>query len=385
MFREKQLLLLPGPTPVPPRILRAMSEPMINHRGPEFKALLKETTAGVKRVMQTENSVFILPSSGTGAMEAAVANFISPGDKVLVVTVGVFGDRFAKIAQTFGADVEKLSYPMGQAADAKAVGDRMRQDKEGAIKAVLITHNETSTGVLNDLEAVRREMGEHPALLIVDAVSGLGAAELKTDGWKLDVVIAGAQKAFMLPPGLAFISVSQKAWAAVAQCRSPRFYWDIMSAQKYLEKGQTPYTPAISLFFGLRESLAMMEDEGLERCFTRHRLLRDMVRGGVKALGLKLLAEDASASPAVTAVKTPPGIEANTVRQLARDKYNVILAGGQQSLENKIFRIGHLGWVQPLDMIAALAAVEMALIAAGADVQPGAAVKEAQTVCIERW
>lgn len=384
MFKEKQQLLLPGPTPVPPRVLRAMSEPMINHRGPEFKKILEETTAGVKKVMQTENHVFMLTASGTGAMEAAVVNFISPGDKVLAVSVGVFGDRFAKIAQTFGADVEKLSFPMGQAADPKEIGDRLRQDREGAIKAVLITHNETSTGVLNDLEAVRREMGDHPALLIVDAVSGLAAAELKTDAWGLDVVIAGSQKAFMLPPGLSFISVGAKAWTAAEQCRAPRFYWDIRSAKKYFEKGQTPFTPAVSLFYGLREALAMMAEEGMEGCLARHLLLRDMVRAGIKALGLELLADDRCASPAVTAVKAPPGVEANLIRQIARERFNIILAGGQQTLDNKIFRIGHLGWVQPLDMIAALAAIEMTLPQVGIEVQPGAAVAAAQQVYRQR-
>jgi aspartate aminotransferase-like enzyme len=380
MFREKQYLQLPGPTPVPPRVLRALSEPMINHRGGEFRELLEEITSGVQWAFQTQNEVIIFPAAGTGGMEAAVVNFISPGDKVLAVSIGVFGSRFAEIAGRFGARVERLDFEWGQAADPGVIGRKLAEDEKGEIKAVLVTHNETSTGVTNDLSAIRKAMGSHPALLMVDAVSSLGAMELKTDEWGLDVVVTGAQKAFMLPPGLAFISFNAKAWAAAQQCTAPKFYWDLGSARKYQEKGQTPYTPALPLLTGLRESLKMMREEGRERAFARHKLMRDMTREAMRALGLRLLCDDAAASTAVTAVFAPEGVEANHLRKAAREKYNVVLAGGQQKLDNIIFRVGHLGWVQPLDIVAAIAAVEMALLDCGAKVALGAGVTRAQAL-----
>ena len=378
MFGEKQYLQLPGPTPVPPRVLRALSEPMINHRGAEFRELLEEVTAGVKWSFQTENEVFIFPAAGTGGMEAAVVNFISPGEKVLAVSIGVFGNRFAEIAGRFGARVEKLEFDWGTAADPEKIGQRLAEDEKREIKAVLITHNETSTGVTNDLPAVRRAMGNHPALLIVDAVSSLGAMDLRTDEWGLDVVVTGAQKAFMLPPGLTMLSVSPRAWEAAQQCTNAKYYWDLGAARKYQEKGQTPYTPALPLLTGLRESLKMMRQEGLTGSFDRHARMRDMTRAAMRALGLELLCEDAVASAAVTAVRSPAGLEANRLRRVARENYNVVLAGGQQKLDNVIFRLGHLGWVQPLDIIAAIAAVEMALLDCGVPVPLGAGVTKAQ-------
>ncbi|NPV93088.1 MAG: alanine--glyoxylate aminotransferase family protein [Firmicutes bacterium] len=380
MFREKQYLQLPGPTPVPPRVLRALSEPMINHRGGEFRELLEEVTSGVQWAFQTQNEVIIFPAAGTGGMEAAVVNFISPGDKVLAVSIGVFGNRFAEIAGRFGAQVERLDFEWGQAADPATVAQRLAEDKKGEIKAVLVTHNETSTGVTNDLPAIKKAMGSHPALLMVDAVSSLGAMDLKTDEWGLDVVVTGAQKAFMLPPGLTFLSVNAKAWAVAQKNTNPKFYWDLGSARKYLEKGQTPYTPALPLLTGLRESLKLMRGEGLENAFARHRLMRDMTREAMRALGLKLLSDDAVASAAVTSVFAPERVEANKLRKAAREKYNVVLAGGQQKLDNVIFRVGHLGWVQPLDIVATIAAIEMALMDCGVEIALGAGVTRAQTL-----
>jgi len=380
MFREKQFLQLPGPTPVPPRVLRALSEPMINHRGPEFRELLEEVTAGLQWAFQTQNEVIIFPAAGTGGMEAAIVNFISPGEKVLAVSIGVFGNRFAEIAGRFGAVVEKMEFPWGEAANLDQVAERLAADRSGEIKAVLITHNETSTGVFNPIQDLRRKMGHHPALIIVDAVSSLGAIELKTDEWELDVVVVGAQKAFMLPPGLSMVSVSSRAWAAAQKCTNSRYYWDLGSARKYQEKGQTPYTPALPQLTGLRESLRMMKEEGLPRAHARHALMRDMTRRAMRALGLELLAADAAASASLTAVKAPEGVDANRIRRAARENYNVILAGGQQKLDGVIFRVGHLGWVQPLDIVATVAAIEMALLDCGVSVPLGAGVKEAQEV-----
>lgn len=382
-MREKQILLLPGPTPVPPRVLRAMAAPAINHRGPEFKELLFEVTEGVKKIYQTENDLFLLTASGTGAMEAAVANFVNEGDKVLVASIGAFGDRFAKICAQYGALVDKLDYQWGTAVNPEDIKAKLLDDTKKEIKAVFVQHNETSTGVLNDIKAISQARGDHPALLIVDAISGLAAAELLTDDWGLDVVISGSQKAFMMPPGLATISVSKRAWAAYS-AESPKFYFDLKPYKEYFEKGQPPWTPAISLVQGLRESLQIMLEEGLENIIRRHYLHRDMVRAAIKAIGLELLAQDQVASPAVTAVKSPAGILPSTITGKMREKYNVVVAGGQAKLKDEIFRIGHLGYVQPADLLAALAALEMVLRDEGIDVKLGSAVAAAQQVLEEK-
>lgn len=384
MFQEKQYLHLPGPTPVPPRVLRAMSEPMINHRGPEFKNLIEELNVGVKMVFQTQNEVLIYPAAGTGGMEAAIVNFLSPGEKALVVSIGVFGDRFATVAQSFGVQVEKIDFPWGTAIEPEVLRQRLAADTNREIKAVIVTHNETSTGAFNDLPAVKQAMGDHPALLMVDAVSSMGAMDLQTDAWGLDVVVTGAQKAFMLPPGLAFMSVSPKAMAAAEKCTNNKYYWDIKPALKSLQKGQTPYTPALPLLTGLRESLRLIKEEGLTNAFARHRLLRDMTRNAMKALGLELFAADQVASAALTAVRPPAGIEANNLRKFLRQKYNVVVAGGQQTLDNVIFRVGHLGYVQPLDMLAVIAAIEMSLVDCGVKVELGAGVKAAQQTLLNK-
>ncbi|MGI6649522.1 MAG: pyridoxal-phosphate-dependent aminotransferase family protein [Bacillota bacterium] len=380
MFQEKQFLQMPGPTPVPPQVLRALSQPMINHRGPEFKELFEEVTTGVQKTFKTENPVLIFPAAGTGGLEAAVVNFISPGEKVLVASIGVFGNRFAEIASKFGAQVEKMEFEWGTAVDPAQLADRLASDQAGEIKAVIVTHNETSTGVTNNLPAIRQAMGNHPALLIVDAVSSLGAVDLRTDEWGLDVVVTGAQKAFMLPPGLAFVSVSPKAWAVAEKCTNSKYYWDLTAAKKYLEKGQTPYTPAISLLTGLRESLKMMHAEGLDQAFVRHTRLRDMTRAAMRTLGLRLMAADDIASSSLTSVYAPEDVEANKLRKVVREKYNVILSGGQQKLDNKIFRVGHLGWVQPLDIVATIAAIEMGLLDCGCSIELGSGVRAAQQV-----
>ncbi len=381
---EKQVLLLPGPTPVPPRVLRAMGAPAINHRGPEFKELIAEITEGVKTIYRTASDVLVLTASGTGGMEAAVTNFLAPGDKALVVSIGAFGDRFKKICKTYGVEVEALDFPWGTAADPAAVAEKLKADTAGAIKAILVQHNETSTGVLNDIKAISEARGNHPALLIVDAISGLAAAELQTDEWNLDVVISGAQKAFMIPPGLAMISVNQRAWAVAEKVPNKRFYFDLLAAKESLASGQTPYTPAVSLMMGLREALRMMLAEGLPNITNRHYLYRDMVRAGVKALGLQFLADDSVASPAVTSVKTPGGYKPGDINKRMREKYNVVLAGGQGKLKDEIFRIGHLGFVQPVDLFAAFAALELVLRELELPVTPGAGVAALQRVLWER-
>ncbi|MDD2510000.1 MAG: alanine--glyoxylate aminotransferase family protein [Syntrophomonas sp.] len=374
----EQYLLLPGPTPVPERVVRAMSRPMVNHRGSEFKEILINVTDGIKQVYHTQHQVLIYPASGTGALEAAVVNFISPGDKVLAVSIGVFGDRFATIAREFGAQVEKLDFPWGEPADPQVVKERLEQDKKQEIKAVLITHNETSTGVFNDLAAIRAAVGEHPALFMVDAVSGLAAVAFKMDEWKLDVVASGSQKAFMIPPGLSFLAFNDRALRVHKENKNHKYYWDVSSGLKYLEKGQTPYTPAISLFYGLEEALKMMQEEGLDNILLRQLNYREMVRAALKEMGLKLLAADDNASPALTSVIAPQGIGGNKIRQYMRERFNIILAGGQQRLDDVIFRIGHLGYVRELDLLSVLVALEITLLKSGYPIELGKGIKKAQ-------
>ncbi len=373
-----QFLLLPGPTQVPERVMRAMSSPMINHRGPRFKILLEEVLEGVKAIHQSSGQVLIYPASGTGAMEAAVVNFISPGDKVLAVSIGAFGNRFAEIASRFGADVEIMAFEWGKTADPEAINKRLEADEKREIKVVLLTHNETSTGVFNDLSQIRELTSWHPALFIVDAVSSLAAIELRMDEWKLDVVVSGSQKAFMIPPGLSFLAFNEKAMECYRQNRNHRFYWDIDFALRYLCKGQTPVTPPISLYYGMHEALKMMMEEGIDKVIARHHDYRDLVRSAAKAMGLNLLAEDACASTAVTAVVAPPELGANKIRQFMLDKFNIVLAGGQEHLDNVIFRIGHLGYVRELDLLTVIAALEITMKNFGYEGEMGAGVVAAQ-------
>jgi aspartate aminotransferase-like enzyme len=296
-------------------------------------------------------------------MEAAVVNTLSPGDKVLAVSIGAFGDRFASIAEAYGAEVVPLAYEWGQAADPADV--RAALAKDAAIKAVLVTHNETSTGVTNPLEAIAGVVREADRLILVDGVSSLGAIPLDTDGWGLDVVMTGSQKGWMLPPGLAFVSMSERAWKANESAKMPRFYFDLARHREMIPNGQTPWTPTVSIFFGLDVALERMAAEGQERIFARHARLGQLVRDGVKALGLELLADERFASNTVTAIKCPEGIEVAALRNLLEKEYEVILAGGQAKLSGKIFRIGHLGLVDEDDIRHALEALEGALTKLG--------------------
>ncbi len=373
-----QYLLLPGPTPLPEQIIRAMSRSMINHRGPTFHDLLFEVTEGLRSVYKTTGYVLIYPSSGTGVMEAAVTNFIAPGDEVLAVSIGVFGDRFAAIAKAYGAKVEKIAVPWGQAADPQLVKDRLVKDVNKRIQAILISHNETSTGVVNNIAQIASAVGDHPALFIVDTVSGLAAHPFNMDGWRVDVAVSGSQKAFMTPPGLGFIAFNKRALQVHKRKRNSRFYWDISNGLEYLDKGQTPTTPAISLIYGLQEALRMMAEEGLEKIIKRHMYYRDLVRDAVQAMGLDLLAPNGQASCAVTSVMAPSKLGANRICQDILEQYNVVLAGGQQHLEDVIFRIGHMGYVRELDLLAILAALEIILLKLGHELQLGAGVKVAQ-------
>jgi len=341
-------LRIPGPTPCPPEVLEAIGRQMINHRGKEFSEIIQGVTAKLKDIFQTKNDVFLLTGSGTGGLEAVIVNTLSPSDKVLAVSSGAFGERFADIAEAYGAEVKRLSFEWGKPADPEAVRQTLRAD--GGISAVLVTHNETSTGVTNDLKSISAIVKEFDKLLLVDAISGLGSIDLPVDTWKCDVVVSGSQKGWMVPPGLAMASVSDKAWQAHAKAKMPRFYWDFTKAKSYLEKGQTPWTPAVSVFFGLSVALDMILAEGLSNVFARHTRVADLARSGVKSLGLSLFADEKYASNTVTAVKASEKLDVPKLLQILRDEHNVVLAGGQGKLAGKIFRIGHLGWVAEEDI-----------------------------------
>jgi len=332
---------------------------MINHRGPEFARLITSVTADVKHFYRTTHDLFFLTASGTGGLEAAIVNFFSPGDRVLCVSVGVFGDRFGTIAEVFGLQVDRLSFPYGQAADPQAVAEHLRAHP--AIAAVLVTHNETSTGVTNDLEAIAREVKGAGKLLLVDAISSVGSIPLHTDEWGCDVVVSATQKSWMAPPGLATISVSPAAWEAHARARLPRFYWDLSAARRYLERGQTPWTPAVSVLFALEAALAMMKEEGREAIELRHARVGEFTRRGVRELGLELFADPAHASNTVTAIRVPSGVDARAVLRILREQHGIVLAGGQGKLDGQIWRIGHMGWVEERDIAPVIAALREVL------------------------
>lgn len=354
-------LRTPGPIPVPDDILEAMSSQMINHRGPEYKDMLNRTTEGVKRVFETTNDVYILTSSGSGAMEAAVVNTLSPGDKVVNVSVGVFGERFGEIAEIFGAEVVKLDFPYGTVVDTDKLRDTLKAHPD--IKAVLVTHNETSTGVTNDLQAITAvAKGEFGKLILVDGISSVCSIPLSTDAWGCDVVATASQKGWMLPPGLAFISFSEDAWKAHAEATMPRFYFDMSAYKRYFEIGQPPYTPAISIMFALDLALQKIAAEGMGTVFERHANMAQMTRDGVKKLGLSLFPQDEStASNTVTAITVPEGVDASKLLNILRTEHDVVLSGGQQSLGGKIFRIGHLGYTTAEEIQEVLDALAVAL------------------------
>lgn len=374
-------LLIPGPTPVPHAVAQAMSTEMFNHRGPRFAELIAELTASLKKVFQTGGRLFILTASGTGAMEAAVVNFLSPGDRIVSLVNGAFGARFASIAAAYGGEVERLEAAWGQPLDYSGLEAKLREDKKFTIRAITVVHNESSTGMINDLEEISRIRGDHPALLMVDTVSSMGAVEIPADRLGIDVCFTGSQKALLLPPGLSFISAGERAWEAAARSKMPKYYFNLQMAEELLKKGQTPFTPALPQFVALREALQIYFAEGRENCYARHRRMASAVRAAARALGLELLVkEERFASPTVTAIMNPPQVSADRLQMMMRNRFGVEIAGGQGTLEGKTFRIGHLGAVDGLDIIAGIAALEISLQALGYPVKQGSAVGAAEEV-----
>ena len=369
MKAPQQNLRTPGPTPCPDEVLDGMSQQMINHRGPEFRQLIDGLTDKLSRIYMTSGKVYILTASGTGALEAAVVNTLSPDDKVLAVSIGYFGDRFADIARIYRTNVTKLEFEWGTPADPEVIRKALQDDP--GIKAVLVTHNETSTGITNDLESIAKVVkGEFGKLLLVDAVSSLGCVPLHTDQWQCDVVSTASQKGLMVPPGLSFASVSDRGWEAYKESTMPRYYLDLGSAHRYLDRGQNPFTPNVALLYGLDVALDMMLDEGMESVYQRHHEIADFTRAGVQKLGLTLLADDAHASDTVTAINNPEGVDCGALVEMMRTEHSVVLAAGQGPLQGKIFRIGHMGLVTREDIQEVLNALETSLTKLGYQLVP---------------
>jgi len=371
-------LRIPGPTPVPDRVQKAMNAPMINHRGPEFRALLPELEQGLRWAFQTENDMLIFPASGTGGLESAVANVVSPGERVLAVTIGAFGDRFADVATAFGANVVRYTLPWGEAADPQDLDDLLSREHD--IATVLVTHNETSTGVTNPMNQIAEIVKGRGRLLVVDGVSSIGSIDIPVDKWQVDVAITASQKGWMLPPGVTMLSVSKNAWERQAQSRSPRFYFDWERAHKMQQKGMTFTTPAVGILFGLREALQMMHEEGLQAIFARHRRIAAAFRAAAVTLGLRLLAQEEVASPTVTAVFFPDALQGEKADAVLASwrELGLVVGEGQGKLAGKIFRIGHLGSVFDADVDATVQALEKGLEKHGHPVKAGAALAAAR-------
>lgn len=371
------MLMIPGPTPVPEKVLLAMAKHPIGHRSGDFTKIIGEVNEGLKWLFQTQNDVLTLAASGTGAMEAGIINFLSPGDKVIVGTNGKFGERWAEVAQAFGLDVQVISADWGKPLDVAEFKAALEADTDKSIKAVVITHSETSTTVLNDLSTINDYVKAHgEALIIVDAVTSLAAYDLKIDELGLDVVGSGSQKGFMLPPGLGFLAVSDKAWAAYEKSTMPKYYFDLGKYRKSTAKNSTPFTPPVNMYFGLQVALEMMKAEGLESIFARHDRHKRAIRAAMKALSLPLLAADDCASPAATAVM-PLGVEAEQIRGTMRKQFDIALAGGQDHLKGKIFRVGHLGFICDRDILTTVGALEATLQSLGYSFTPGSGVAAA--------
>lgn len=353
-------LRIPGPTPIPDEVLHAGAQQMMNHRGPEFAAILRRVTDGLNWVYQSSSDVLSITTSGTGGLEAAVVNTLSPGDRVLSVSIGSFGDRFGNIATAYGADVVKYALEWGDAADPAEIGRLL--DGDASIKAVLVTHNETSTGTTNDLESIARVVRQHDRLILVDAVSSMSSVPCPVERWDLDVVVSGSQKGWMAAPGLAFIYMSERAWKAYDGAKMPRFYFDLGKARASLEKGENPWTPAMSVYYQMDAAFELMRAEGLEGIFTRHAAIAEYARNRATELGLRLVPTNiARASNTVTAIWWPEGVDGRAISKRAREEFGVVLGGGQGKLQGKIFRVGHLGYVSKEDVVEAFDVVEKLL------------------------
>lgn len=379
MVEEKTMLRTPGPTPVPPRVQAAMNQAMIGHRSGEFTDLFLKAAQKLKPIFGTKEEVYIVSASGTSVLEAAAVNILSPADEVVVVVTGAFGDRFASICERFGALTHRLDVAWGQACTKETLADFLQQYPH--TKAVFATYCETSTAVLNPVQPLAEAVRENgDALFVVDGVSCLGGVPAQMDKWGIDILVTGSQKALMLPPGLAFISASARAWEAIAANKAPSFYLDLQAYRDSYQKGMTPYTPALSLIYGLDAAGSMIEEEGLHQVIQRHELMKNMLRAALKALDVPLLVEDAYASPTVTAIVSDAAFDADALRQVLKEDFNIAGAGGQKHLKGKLMRIGHMGWCYPSEIFTVVTYIELALQKMNKNRGSGAGVQSAEEV-----
>jgi aspartate aminotransferase-like enzyme len=379
---RKRYLFAPGPTPVPPEVLAAAAEPVLHHRGPDFREVMLRCLARLREVYRTEHDVLLFTASGTGAFESAVANLVSPGDRVLVLSAGNFGERWAAMTKAYAADLMHVRLAWGETPDADDLRSALADS--GDIRVVYLVHSETSTGVVADVQSLAAAAKEAGALVVVDAVSSLGAVPLETDAWGIDVVVSGSQKALMCPPGLAFASVSAAALEAATRATSPRFVLEWERTRVAQAKLDAPFTPAVSLVNALDVALGLLLEEGLQAAFDRHAALGRACREGAKAMGLELFSPDEDRSAVVTAIRAPDGVDGAEIVAALRDRFGITIASGQGELRGKIFRIGHIGWFDVFDITTALAALELALADAGADIERGVAVTRALEAYTER-
>ena len=373
---ERQLLFIPGPVTVAEPVTAAMSKPLIDHRGPEFKRILENITTALKPIFGTRNEILVVSASGTGGLEAAVGNVFGPGEKLLAAPIGVFGNRIVAIARAFGCEVETLETEWGRGVDPAALAARLRADGNHEIRGILLTHNETSTGVQNDMAALAAAIGSHPALVVVDSVSGMGATPFSMDDWNFDVVVAAPQKALAGPPGLAMLAVSDRAWQKMETNKTQRFYFDLKKAREFAALGQTPWTPPVSIFFALEVALDLYAREGAAQVHARHAAYAQALRNGAEAMGLRVFSRAPNHSVTVAALHVPEGIDpASTIRTAREGGY--VFSGGQMQLKGKIFRIGTMGDISRDDLLGAIDALESALAAQGFKLERGAGVKAA--------
>ena len=360
-MQDKLNLMIPGPTPVPENVLSCMSKHPIGHRSGDFQEIVKKTTEQLKWLHQTTADVLTITGSGTAAMEAGIINTLSKGDQVICGDNGKFGERWVKVAKAYGLEVKVVKADWGQPLDPNEFKRLLKEDRDGKIKAVILTHSETSTGVINDLKTINNEVKSNSkAITIADCVTSLGACNIPMDEWGIDVIASGSQKGYMIPPGLSFVAMSKRAWEANEQSNLPKFYLDLKQYLKTANKNSNPFTPAINLYFALEASLTMMQKEGLNNIFTRHARHQKATQEGIKAMGLNLFTNESFGSPAITAVE-PENIDAETIRKLIKNDFDILLAGGQDHLKGKIFRIGHLGFVNDRDIISVISALECTL------------------------
>lgn len=381
MLRETNLLRIPGPSPIPPSVQQAMSQPMIGHRGYEAKTLMQDIKKKLKPVFGTEQDVMIITGSGTSGLEAAVVNTASAGDEVLVIVTGDFGDRFAKICETYQLVVHRLEVTWGEAVDPDKVKSFIQKNRQ--IKAVFSTFCETSTGILNPIKKISRVVHDHSdALVVVDGVSCVGGVDTRMDEWEVDVLVTGSQKAMMLPPGLNFIAVSDRAWDVIEKNEQPRFYLDLRKYRDSLAADSTPFTPGLSLLFGLKQALTLFEKEGLQEVYQRHVLMMKMMRGAMSALGIPLLTSDEDASPTVTAIQ-PEDFDGEALRKQVKKEFGLDLAGGQQHLKGKLIRVGHMGFCTPADILQIVGILEIGLQRVGKKVTLGKGIAAAQEIYLK--